>query len=444
MTRCIDIKTFLKMLMVLLAATMLLSGCSDKVNGAFDQGNGSSADPYDVAENSDPAQALDCWQGQVLNTIYTVIGQTIMIQYDKLSAGSLSIMMIAFAVWLAIRLLKFVSSVTESSPAEVWNEIVRKAFICLFCAYLAYSSGTLLYVINYFLFPIYGAFLEFGSQILSLTHTENKSLTVFNQEIEFKIPNVSCAVGDDTKASLTEGFPPAFQTTMSCMICTLVDKLRLGRQMALVAMSMDGLLPWLTGLLVWAIFYVVGFGFVFYLVDSIFRFGMMILMLPIFIMAYAFGPTKKWTGIGFSNIMYSAAFMMAFSIIVATVLLAMISLIIDPETGDIFNPQNPEIHFQQISIATLCLLLLGFLIFGSMNVSEQLTSSIIGAHVDSKFQQDLKAVGQTILGIVTGGLGWVAKKVAFNERTALGRFLNRTGALKQAMNRIAGRPQEKK
>ena len=445
MTKTFDIKNFLKLLMVLLAATVLLSGCSNEVEGAFETGSDkTNADPREAAERGDPAQALDCWQGHVLNILYGVIGETIMTQYDKLSAGSLSIMMLAFAIWVALRLLKFVSSVTESSPAEVWNEIVKKAFVCLFCAYLAYSSGTLLYVINYFLLPIYGAFLEFGSQILNLAQDEIRSVKVFGQEIEFRVPNISCSVQGDTNASLDGGFPPAFQSTMNCMICTLVDRLRLGRQMAMIAMSMDGLLPWLTGLLVWAIFYVVGFGFVFYLVDSIFRFGMMILMLPIFIMAYAFGPTKKWTGIGFSNIMHSAAFMMAFSIIIATVLLAMMSLLVDPETQGIFNPADPKTHFQQISLATLCLLMLGFLVFGSMAVSQQLTSSIIGAHIDAKFQQNLKAVGQAVLGIITGGFDWVAKKVAFNERTALGRALNRAGALKQAMNRFAGRPQGKK
>ena len=445
MTKTFDIKNFLRLLMILLAAVVLLSGCSDEVNGAFDQGNGGTeTNPKDAAQTGDPAQELDCWQGHVLDIIYKVIGETIMTQYNELSKGSLSIMMLAFAIWVALRLLKFVSSVTESSPAEVWNEIVKKAFICFVCGYLAYSSGTLLYVVNYFLLPIYGAFLEFGSQILDLAQDQVKSVKVFGEEVEFEIQNVSCKVEGDTNASLDAGFPPAFQSTMSCMICTLVDKLRVGRQMALVAMSMDGLLPWLTGLLVWALFYVVGFGFVFYLVDSVFRFGMMILMLPIFIMAYAFGPTKKWTGIGFSNIMHSAAFMMAFSIIIATVLLAMISLITNPETGGIFNPDDPQTHFQQISIATLCLLMLGFLVFGSMAVSQQLTSSIIGAHIDAKFQQNLKAVGQAILGIITGGFGWVAKKVAFNERTALGRAFNRAGAMKQAMNRIAGRPQGKK
>ena len=444
MTKTFDIKNFLKLLMLLLTAGMLLSGCSEEVGGAFDTGDSqTTANPKDAAKDGDPAAGFNCWQGHVLDIIYKVIGETIMKQYQSLSEGSLSVMMLAFAIWVALRLLKFVSSVTESSPAEVWNEIVKKAFVCLFCAYLAYSSGTLLYVINYFLLPIYGAFLEFGSQILNVAQEEVRSVKAFGDEITFEIQNISCSVKGDTNASLESGFPPAFQSTMSCMICTLVDRLRLGRQMAMVAMSMDGVLPWITGLLVWAIFYVVGFGFVFYLVDSVFRFGMMILMLPIFIMAYAFGPTKKWTSIGFSNIMHSAAFMMAFSIIVATVLLAMISLITDPDTGGIFNPEDPETHFEQISVATLCLLMLGFLVFGSMAVSQQLTSSIIGAHVDAKFQQNLKAVGQAVLGIITGGFGWVAKKVAFNEKTGLGRALSRAGALKQAMNRIAGRPQGK-
>lgn len=446
MSTALDIKNLLKLLFILFAAGMLLSGCSNEVKGAFDQGEGastSSVSPKEVAASGDPAQGIDCWQGDVLTILYDVIGGTIMTQYDNISRGSLSIMMLAFAVWLALRLLKFVSSVTESSPGEVWNEIVKKAFICVVCSFFAYSSGTLLYLINYFLFPIYGAFLEFGSQILALSQTEVQSVRVFGETITFSVTNVSCDVVGDTNATLS-GFPPAYQNTMNCMICTLVDKLRLGREMALVAMSMKGVLPWLTGLLVFALFYVVGFGFVFYLVDSIFRFGMMILMLPIFVMAYAFGPTKKWTGIGFSNIMHSAAFMMAFSIIVATVLLAMISLITDPITGGIFDPADPENHFKQISVSTLCLLLVGFLIFGSMAVSQQLTSTIIGAHIDAKFQQNLKAVGQAVLGIITGGFGWVARKVAFNERTALGRAFNRAGAMKQAMNRIAGRPQGKK
>ncbi|MBE6448823.1 MAG: hypothetical protein E7018_05970 [Alphaproteobacteria bacterium] len=440
MSTIFDIKKIGKAVIILLAAMFVLVGCSDEHKDNPATKAIASKDAATQAVEADPALGEQCWQGRVLNLLYTVIGTTVMKQYDKLSSGSMSLMMIGFAIWVALRLLKFVSSVTESSPAEIWNEIIRKAFICVLCGSLAYSSGSLLYVVNYFLMPIYGAFLEFGSQIMSLSETQISSIKVFNEEIVFKMQGLGCAIGEDTNASIEGGFPPAYQTTMNCMICTLVDKLRIGRNMAFVAMSMDGVLPWVTGLLVLLIFWVVGFGFVFYLVDSVFRFGMIILMLPIFIMAYAFGPTRKWTGIGFSNIMHSAAFMMAFSIIIATSLLAIMTLIADPETGMLFDPDDSETHFRQISIVTLCLLLMGFLVFGSLGVAQQLTSAIIGGHVDSKFQQNLKAVGQTILGIVTSGFGWMVAKSGFYDNTKIGRALKGAGDLRNRMNRLAGRP----
>ena len=414
-------------LLLLLAVFLLLSGCT---KNAF-----TGEDQLSEAENADPP-SIDCWQADVLSQIYDVIGSTIMDMYNSLSAGSLSVMMIGFAVWVALRLLTFVSSVTEDSPGEIWNEILKKAFICLFCGYLAYSSGTLLYVINFFLFPIYAAFIEFGSKILELATQEVTSVTVLGKQITFLKKEISCGIVGNISADLN-GFPDSIENSMKCMICSLVERLHLGADVALAAMFSGTILAFISGLLVFLIFYVVGFGFVFYLVDSVFRFGMMILLLPIFIMAYAFGPTRKWTGIGFSNIMNSAAFLMAFSIIVATVLMAMINLIND--NAAIFNPANPEVHFSDFSITVLCLLLIGFLVFGSMSVSQQMTSAIIGGKVDAKFQQNLKAVAQAILGALTGGFAWVGKKVAFNQATKLGRMLNKGSAFKATLNRWAGR-----
>ncbi len=421
-----------KLLIIILAAVFLLSACSGYSTQAVN--------PSD-AQNAEELKSLgeSCWQGRVLKTIYNTIGILIMNQFEKLTEGSMSVMMIGFAVWMAIRLLKFVSSVREDSPAQIWNEIIKKAFICVFCGSLAYSSGTLLYVINIFLFPIYGAFLDFGSQIINLSPNVARKVIVFGEEIEFlsnQGAQISCAITGEVNADLN-GFPSAFSDSMNCMICQVVDRMRMGRGIALLSMSMPGALAFFTGLLLWLIFYVVGFGFVFYLVDSVFRFGMMILMLPIFIMAYAFGPTKKWTKIGFENIMNSAAFMMAFSIIIATVLLALTDLI--DKNSNVFNPDNPQLHTQNISVASLCLLLIGFLVFGSMGVSQQLTSSIIGGKTDAKFQQNLKAAAQAVLGVITGGLGWVAKKAAFSEKTKVGRLLKSAGALKGKLDRLAGR-----
>ncbi len=437
MSMIFDILKKCRLPLLIVAAGLVLSACSN----SSDEGGMMKTDDIATAQSENAGQGMDCWQGHILTTIYKVIGTTIMTQYDNLSKGSLSLMMIGFAVWAALRLLKFVSSVTESSPAEIWNELIRKAFICLFCGYLAYSSGTLLVVINAFIFPIYGAFLEFGAQLLQLSDSQVSSVTVFGETVEFSSTNFDCGVVGDSKATL-EGFPDSFQVSMNCMICNLADKLRVGRQMAWTAMSMKGVIPWLSGLLVWFIFLVVGIGFVFYLVDSLFRFGMMILMLPIFIMAFAFGPTKKWTGIGFKNIMHSAVFMMMFAIVTATTLLAMVALL--TEKGELFNPTDPENHFRQLSLVSLCLLLMGFLMFKSMDVSQSLTSGFIGAHIDAKFQQNLKAVLQACLHIITQGATWGLTKSGFMEKTKVGRLLGKGGAFKNKMSELAGRPVKNK
>ena len=278
--------------------------------------------------------------------------------------------------------------------------------------------------------------MEFGSKILALSQSEIGSVDVFNETITFE-KNIECIIGSETKATLENALPPAFRDTMNCMICTMVDRLKLGSKMALTAMSMEGILPFFIGLLVWSIFIVVSLLFVFYLVDSIFRLGIIILMLPIFILAYAFGPTKKWTSIGFSHMMYSAVYMMTFSILIATVLLAISSLI--TENGNIFNPSDPEAHFSQISVATLCLLLVGCLVWKSLDVAQELASSLIGAQIENKFQQNAKAVASVVLGWITGGLGWAFKKSGFYEKTHLGRGLKQIGEMKEKLDNFAGR-----
>ena len=47
----------------------------------------------------------------------------------------------------------------------------------------------------------------------------------------------------------------------------------------------------------------------------------MVVMLPILIMGYPFGPTKKWLSQGFVTILNSAAFMMFMAIMIASYLI---------------------------------------------------------------------------------------------------------------------------
>lgn len=430
-----DIKRTLKILLSVLLMIIFVSACNNYGDEA----------PSKIAE--DQTQALtqgSCWQKEILDPIYDIIGSVAMSMHTELTKSSIAVVMMGFAVWLALKLFKFVGSTIEGSPAQIWNEILRKAFLCLFCGLLASNAGMIAFVMNTLIFPLYSAFLEFGSEILAISHADAagnvnvKALTFayFGETMDLSKSNIICTI-DEQLVAMQDSFPTPMKDMMGCMICAVADRLAIGRHMALTAMRDGSLLAWVVGFLVWAIFLVVGLGFVFYLVDSIFRMGMMILFLPLLIIAYAFEATRKWTSSGFVNILNSAAFMMAFSIIIATALMSMTSLAAENPT--IFNPDKPELHATNLSLAILCLLLIGFLIYGSMEVSAQLTKAIIGGKTTTTFQKNLKATAQMAGKLLLAATGLLFAKAGFFNNTKIGRSIGRYNHFKGRMMSLAGR-----
>lgn len=401
--------------------------------------NNGDADPKKIEQEQTEALTQGtCWQKEVLDPIYDVIGKISMSMHTELTKSSVAVVMMGFAIWLALKLMKFVGSSIEGSPAQVWNEIVRKAFICLFCGFLASNAGMIAFVMNTLIFPLYSAFLEFGSEILSIAHTDVASVTIMGETLNLTNHNLICKI-DEELVAMQENFPTPMRDMMGCMVCAVADRLEMGRDMAFTAMRDGGLLAWVVGFLIWAIFLVVGWGFVFYLVDSIFRMGMMVLFLPLLIIAYAFETTRKWTSSGFANILNSAAFMMAFSIIIATALMAMVSLAGD--NPEIFNPAKPELHATNLSLAILCLLLVAFLIYGSMEVSSQLTKLIIGGKSTTTFQKNLKATAQMVWKMVLMAGGAILSRTGLKD-TKVGRGWARYNNFRGKLNSMAGRKPE--
>jgi hypothetical protein len=256
--------------------------------------------------------------------------------------------------------------------------------------------------------------MDLGLQILQNSFEGNPtSFKVFGSDVNVKDVDLKCSINSKSGISWTDGqgFPEPIKLTMKCMIEALSRYLTIGENIALIAMSEGrGPIAWITGLVLYAFFWVVKLGFVFYLVDTIFKMGIIILLLPLFILSYAFGPTKKWTGIGFGNILASAGFMMCFSIIVSLTLVAMVSLISNNQ--QIFSPENSEAHMRDISIGFMCLLIIGFLVYGSMGVAQQLTSGLLGTGISSNFQQKLKAAIQGIGSAIWSGLGYLVSAIA--------------------------------
>ena len=327
MLRGVNIIQILKMLLIILMAAFMLTACGrENVNPEDPNKQAAFEITDETGQKEVAAQHRECWQTGMIDMLYENMGKVALGMYAKITDGALPLIMLAFAIWTIFRLLKFVGSFTEDSPAEIWNEIVRKMFVCLICGLIASSTTQLLWLLNTIVFPIYYAFLELGSEILNLAQGGNAfkanntggiysaTISFFQEMIPVSQP-VMCSASGVGKASLeTLSFPSGPREMMDCMICAVNERLTLGFYLSFKVMAGSGFMPFILGCFILLCFTFVKLGFVFYLVDSLFRFGMMILLLPIFIMAYAFGPTRKWTGIGFSNIMNSAAFLMAFSI----------------------------------------------------------------------------------------------------------------------------------
>ena len=99
-----------------------------------------------------------------------------------------------------------------------------------------------------------------------------------------------------------------------------------------------------------------------------------------------------------------------------------------------------------ISLGFLCLLMIGFLIYGSMGVSQQLTSALLGAKVDSNFQRNLKAFIQGVGKAIWSGLGmvvsWGASLVPQSSANLVGKVLKvakKGNALRAKLHNWAGR-----
>lgn len=426
MFKDVNIKQILKVMLVVLFAAFMLTACEqdDSIGGrsraAMAAPVGEDPVSEETMKNASNAHR-ECWQTGMIDLLYQNMGKIAMGMYAKITDGALPLMMIAFALWTIFRLLKFVGSFTEDSPAEIWNEIVRKLFVCLICGLIASSTTQILWLLNTVIFPIYYAFLELGAAILNSAgdgsnfKAGSTVLNFFQEKLTLNEP-VMCSAPAIGKASIESlSFPDGPRTMMNCMICTVNERLTLGFFLSFKVMDAPGFMSLITGLFILICFTIVKLGFIFYLVDSIFRFTMMAIILPILVMSYAFKQTSSWAKNGFLTIINSAALMMFMGIMMSMALLAMEKIITD--NSDIFNDNANEMSFSEFSIPFMCIMLVGFLISSSVNLAQQVTDSLVGGNSDSLFQKRVGTFVMWTLNLITLG---AAKKVIDTSKKVLG------------------------
>ncbi len=437
MERKFDIIKILRTVaMFSLVFLLFACGNNNDVNTAVNTGNGEPTSTEQiVAENN------DCWAAAIVGTIYETTGRLAMSMYSHLTQGAMALMMVAFAVWLSFRIIKHVSSFAEESPAEVWTEVARKFFVCFVCGLLASSPEGVLFVLNSIIFPVYNAFLELGSAMTgaSIHKDMGSSLSsIFNRILgvsgaEFDVP-VDCKADVLGKAELSGGFPSGPQKMMECLTCAVNKKLNLGIGLGWEVITQFGVMAFVCGLLLVVVFCLVKLGFSLYLIDSIFRFAMMVIILPLLIMSYAFKATKNWAKIGFLTILNSGAFMMCIALVMM-IIFGTIDRVITEEQAAFADKDS----LADVSVPFIILLLIAFLTVKSLKVAQEIVNKLVGGGGEANFQKQAGTLAATLIRgaviYVSGGAG----KFLLDNSKKLRNFQSKVNNAQGFLNDLAGR-----
>lgn len=460
-----------KIFCLILCACFLLSACTENTSG---QGQGTvltnkeikytEVDGKQKAYLSEVESLHDitaahhsCWQGSVLRLMYTDIGEMTTSVYKTLTSENLlSLVILAFTVWMAYQILKHIASTTPESIGEFWTKIIRKAAICTVCGILASTPENILYAVNTFIFPIYVTLLEFTSLIMEQLSKSPEAKTAAIKLFGFighgeqlceafvhKISTCNFNGAVNVQMTVENGFPTEPLELMSCMACVIKDRLSMGWDIGLHLMAKAWPTAVITGIFVMAVFFIAQIGFALYLIDSIFRLNMMIIILPFLIMFYPFEQTRKWSIKGVQIILSSAAIMMCLGLIVTMTVFAMEKLLIDKNMRVPYGDPN---QYKDFGIVAISILFMAFIIKEASAMAVKLAGHISGYSGETGFAKNVKSVIQWTGGIILGFLTMGASAIwstAYKVSARIRKIQHQYEKIKNKINNMANRAANK-
>ena len=407
----------LKILFIVFCTLFMLSACGMDMEGG-------SVIPKS-SERGESAEQLanehrKCWQAGLLRVFYTSISSQTVTIYSALTTENLmGIMMLAFSIWMAFKILSHVSSPAPESMGEFWTMVLQKAFLCLLCGILASSKGQLLYALNSFIFPIYITILDFASEILQVLNTQNPDLSVAGIKLnaadgtsmclafDHSIANNGCKITNPEAIMFTEksGMPDAPLKMMECLACSVSDRLTIGYNIGWHLLQMTTLVSFIVGAILLAAFTISQLVFVLYLVDSIFRLNMILIIFPFLVMAYPFEQTRKWSITGFKIILNSSLIMLCLVVMVVMVILALSNVLMTgKQNGFDFGLISA---YEDSGVVPMALIFTAFLVIKSSGTAVAMAGRIIGEGGDTPFQRHVQQlvgiIGQLAIATLSGG-----------------------------------------
>ena len=269
----------------------------------------------------------------LIGTIYKVADDITVVSAQKLAQAFAIIIALGLALWVAIKTLIFVSSMTKQDAAKYITEMVKQSYKFMIAFFLLlYYQNVFTYIIN----PLLQAGLNFGNRFVTVESWDDR----FDGRLG-SASEIAC-IDDGLKQEL----PPDYrrncdnqyyrvdiyqqmehfaynvnqrysllQTIGSTLLClggkyiafrinNAKDQLGLG--ISCVAY----------GIFFWGFGFLLCLAFVFYLLDAVVQLGVVGALLPFLIASWPFKITEKYTSTGFKMLLNSIFTFMMMGIIV--------------------------------------------------------------------------------------------------------------------------------
>lgn len=249
-------------MLLLVFAVFSLTGCDSESSESTDQ-----AVTYEKAMKG----CLICSLFESIYDAVTAVSEKVV---PSVAEGMLSILGIAYGLWLAMFVMKNVSSFAEPDSGAFWKNLTAQTFWVIVGAALLTAmknkdpNDSLLFM---FAKPVFSGFTDAGLTIIQATGG-----------------NLSCAPGSDAKTGLV------------CLIKALQDKLWIAPGLAFLAIFVVQDIVIKAFVLFFAVLLViVSLMMMVYLpiqlLHSVFRYGIALCMLPVATVAYVFKQTRNFT-----------------------------------------------------------------------------------------------------------------------------------------------------
>lgn len=370
------------------ALVLLLCACSD-------DSDTSSGKDTNYKEQS------ACWQAKIIDVVLSQINSLLSGAAGKVADGGAGVVMLGFSIWMCFKLLKVLPSFKEENLGEVWTEIGQKLFLCAFCAVAVSNTGYIYWAIDTFAVPLYTAILGLGSDILiSIKSGTSVDLGIFGT-VTFDSPHTKCGVPEVD----SHDFRGSVQPMASCLACQINSRLNSGIKLGIELIALLELGTILVGITLLLIFTAAKFGFIFFIVDGLFRLNFAALLFPLLIMGVPFNYTRKWSKFGLEMFLNSSGIMLFMGTLICIAIGAL------ETTLSLYDGTMKVSDLAGQGPVLLSLLLISTLLINIPGMGVALADKFIGGGLGLEFQKQVsqfvmntaKRAGAAILGGVTGG-----------------------------------------